>query len=67
MIEIELEFMWLCTIQCMRLIGLAKFMRGRELSTLVVILSVSVSVIMGIHFQVIKREHCMKILIIRKY
>ena len=29
------------------------FMRGRELSTLVVILSI----IMGIHFQVIKLEH----------
>ena len=51
----------------MGLIGLATFMRGRELSTLVVILSVSVSVIMGIHFQVIKREHYVKILIIRKY
>ena len=33
------------------------FMRGRELSTLVVILSVCHSVIMGSHFQVIKREH----------
>ena len=33
------------------------FMRGRELSTLVVILSVCHSVIMGSHFQIIKREH----------
>ena len=33
------------------------FMRGRELSTLVVILSVCHSVIMGSHFQVIKHEH----------
>ena len=33
------------------------FMRGRELSTLVVILSVILSVIMGIHFKVIKLEH----------
>ena len=34
-------------------IGLAAFMRGQELSTLVVILSV----IMGSHFQVIKLEN----------
>ena len=41
-------------VLCMfAIIGLAAFMRGRELSTLVVILSV----IMGIHFKVIKLEH----------
>ena len=43
--------------QLQKLLVSPHFMRGRELSTLVVILSVCHSVIMGSHFQVIKHEH----------
>ena len=45
------------TVNIKKLLVLPHFMRGQELSTLVVILSVILSVIMGIHFKVIKLEH----------
>ena len=44
-------------LTCLHLLVSPHFMRGRELSTLVVILSFCLSVIMGIHFQAFKLKH----------